>query len=74
MSKLKPCPFCGATDIRQTSRSLDERSGYNIVHTVQCGTCGCTVGTASHQDKNGWCIEGAEQVAERGVTKWEVRA
>lgn len=73
MGVLRSCPFCGGSDIKETSQTLDERSGYNIVHTIQCAKCGCAMGTASHHDNNGWCIEGRENVAERAMAKWELR-
>lgn len=72
--ELKECPFCGGAKFTRNTDSGDERIGYNITHTITCSGCGCSKSARSKQDKNGWCVEGSDDVRKRAMNAWNTRA
>lgn len=72
--ELKECPFCGGVKFTRNTDSGDERIGYNITHTITCSGCGCSKSARSKQDKNGWCVEGSDDVRKRAMNAWNTRA
>ncbi|QIG73134.1 hypothetical protein EVC00_028 [Rhizobium phage RHph_N37] len=72
--KLNSCPFCGSTSQHAVDQHADERSGYNIKVTILCHGCPVTISAYSIKDKNGWCEENEQQVAERAAQYWNRRA
>lgn len=45
MSELKPCPFCGSTELRYISTVSIWLENYGY---VKCSRCGCTVPVRMH--------------------------
>lgn len=73
MISLKPCPFCGSVNLKESCESLDERSGYNIICKIQCTNCSCVKFERSKEDKNGWCMEDRDSVKDRLHKSWNAR-
>ncbi|AGC35959.1 hypothetical protein HOS22_gp35 [Rhizobium phage RHEph08] len=74
LGKLSSCPFCGSDALHVHDRHEDERSGYGIKVTINCHGCPANISAHSIKDRNGWCTENAQQVAERAAQHWNRRA
>ena len=46
MSELKPCPFCGGTNIQH------RHQGGGLDHTIRCRDCGCKTGHHESKEDN----------------------
>lgn len=71
-AELLPCPFCGSEAILSQS-TMDERSGYNIVYTIGCGTCGAIMQGRSRYDKNGWIDDPRFEGRAALIAAWNIR-
>lgn len=70
---LEPCPFCGGP-ASLSSRSWDERSGYQRDAIVACADCGANIVVRSKMDAAGWADEPQDDQDARAITKWNTRA
>jgi len=66
MSELKPCPFCGGSDLEITPRKAHDDNDREYAKAVHCRDC-MTVGP--HEVGIGWC-----ETDEEAVEAWNRRA
>ena len=78
MDKLKPCPFCGGTDIRY---SLKITGHFDVRYhaSMYCNKCHCygartLTESINHDDYKGrHYIEKDETIRQKAVDKWNTR-
>ena len=63
MAELKPCPFCGGTNIIYTDTSMEKPNN----HSVFCNDCGCGTGFFSGSSPD--CI-----LKQYAINAWNIRA
>ena len=72
MSKLKPCPFCGSTDVgEEYGGCINTSKGLHQSGEVECYTCGAQSATISHNEKDN---NGLEDLGDAVKDAWNRRS
>lgn len=78
MNKIKPCPFCGGTDIRHSLKISGKQDIYyhSVMYCNKCHTYGPRVlsDKFNHLDYKGrYAIEKDEQLKNKAIEAWNNR-
>ena len=77
MSELKPCPFCGNTDIRFSVKTTTIKFKRAYHFAMYCPKCNCYGARVlwKHDGKMGRCdIEKNEDFKQKAIKAWNRRA